>query len=131
MGSTLPRIPGIVYRRGSASPANCTPRLGRDTSGGPGQAPGLSTFETMDLEPGERAQMIDLGQVTGALRGIPDDPGLGGTLSHVSIVPVDASGNVDYPSLQDWAASRGTSDIHPFTQTVRNAIVREVRGSTK
>src|SRR5437899_8637346 len=128
MASTLPRLPGSVYRRGSASPDNCTPRPGKDTSGGPGQAPGLSTFETLDLEPGERAQVIDLGQLQSPLRGIPDDPHLGGIEAHVSIVPVDGSGTVDYPSLQDWAASRGTGNIHPFTQMMRGAIVREVRG---
>src|SRR5712692_10081507 len=114
MASTLPRLPGIVYRRGSASPDNCTPRPQRDTSGGPGQAPGLSTFETIDLEPRERAQMIDLGQLKAPLRGVPDDPRFGGVESHVSIVPVDASGAVDHLGLQDWAASRGTVSIHPF-----------------
>ena len=72
--------------------------------------------------------MIDLGQLVGALRGVPDDPRLGGIEAHVSIVPVDGSGSVDYLSLQDWAASRGTGSIHPLTQMVRDAIVQEVRG---
>jgi hypothetical protein len=62
------------------------------------------------------------------LRGFPDDPSLGGLEAHVSIVPVDGSENIDYSKLQDWAASRGTGIIHPFTQMVRSAIVREVRG---
>jgi hypothetical protein len=126
----LPKIPGIVYRAGSASPDNCTPRPGKDTAGEPGRAPGLSTFETLNLELGEKAQMIDLGQIGTPVRGIPDDPCLGGRQGHVSIVPVDGSGNVDYPSLQDWAAARGTGSIHPFTQMVRNAIIQELRGKS-
>jgi hypothetical protein len=117
----------MVYRKGSASPDNCTPRLGKDTAGAPGQAPGLSTFETVELKAGERAQIIDLGQLNAPLRGIPDDPRLGGIEGHVSIVPVDGTGNIDSRGLQDWAVSRGTGSIHPFTQIVRDAIVREVR----
>jgi hypothetical protein len=72
--------------------------------------------------------MIELAQLKDPLRGVADDPRLGGVEAHVSIVPVDGSGNVDYLRLQDWAASRGTGIIHPFTEQVRGAIVQQVRG---
>ena len=39
-----------------------TPRMGKDTLGRPGQAPGLSTFTFLELAvaPGDKAQVIDL-----------------------------------------------------------------------
>src|SRR5262249_52285991 len=123
----LPKIPSIVYRIGSSSLDNCTPRPGKDTLGGPGKAPGLSTFESLNIGPGQKAQVIDLRQLKVPLRAVPDDASLGGTEDHVSIVPVDAFGNIDHQSLQDWAASRGTGRIHPFTQIVRDAIIQAVR----
>jgi hypothetical protein len=128
MGSILPKFPRVVYRKGTRSSDNLTPRPGKDTIGRPGQAPGLSTFETLELKTGERAQMIDLGQLSAPLRGIPDDTQVGGIEGHVSLVPIDTAGNIDQHGLQDWAASRGTSSIHLFTQMVRSAIIREVRG---
>ncbi len=121
------RTQGFVYRRGSRSDANFTPRPGRDTVGRPGRIPGLSTVES--LQPGERGQKIDLVRLALPLRAWADDPGLGGTAGHVSIAPVDDAGAFDQQQLDDWAASRSTGHRHALTQAVLTAVVASnVRG---
>ena len=112
----------IVYRKGSRTPDNLTPRPERDLEGRPGQAPGLSTSKTTP-EPTTRACMINLDQLKLPLRGIPDDPSRGGTAGHVAIVPVRPDGEVDHALLAEWASSRGTSQKHRLTEILENAIV--------
>lgn len=125
----LPRTSDIVYRRGTATPDNFTPRVGRDMVGAPGSKPGLSVMVTLDLSKGEKAQKIDLRMLESPLQAIPDDPKLvGGIADHVSILPIQSSGNVDQELLEQWAASRGSGSIHRFTANVRDAIVEEIRG---
>lgn len=123
--ATAQGMPRLVYRRGRLDAMTFTPRLGIDTVGRPGQAPGLSTFETVRLRRREKAQGIDLMLLQPPLRGIPDDPAAGGTAGHVSIVPVDVNGNVDQQLLDEWAASRGQSPPHPLTGDVMAAIVQK------
>jgi hypothetical protein len=120
------RAQGIVYRGGSRSPDNFTPRHGKDTVGRPGQAPGLSTFENIELaaEPGEKAQVIDLSRLRPPLVGFLDDASLKGTPGHVAIAPVDATGDVDQELLEEWARTRGTDSPHRLTEMILAAVVR-------
>lgn len=115
----------LVYRSGSATDDNLTPRAGKDTLGKPGQAPGLSTFSLLELAvaPGGKAQAIDLDLLQWPLQGIEDDPTNGGHEGHVSIAPVNSDGRIDQGLLEEWANTRGTDRAHALTELVRNALV--------
>jgi hypothetical protein len=99
--------PRYVYRGGSASDANLTPRPGIDHTG-------LSTYDNIEAAtpPGGKAQVIDTTRMRN-LAAHPDSPPPG----HVSIRPHDPS------EVSDWAASRGADETHPYTQELRDAIV--------
>src|SRR5947209_19068975 len=92
----------IVYVWGNLTSDNFTPRAGKDTVARPGQKPGLSASHT--VPPGRKVQGIDLGKLKPPLRALPDDTGEGGTPGHVSIAPVDDTGEVDMKLLDDWAS---------------------------
>jgi len=113
-------LPKIVYRGGSRTPDNLTPRLGIDRQGS-------STFETLELtvQPGGKAQVIDLSRLQAPLVGVPDAPPPG----HVSIRPGLALTPEVLHSTAEWAASRGTGVLHPYTQALMEAIIGEVRRS--
>ncbi len=122
----------LVYRSGSAREDNLTPRPGKDTVGKPGQAPGLSTFKTLDLavQPREKAQVIDLDLLESPLRGYEDEPGLeGGVVGHVSIAPARPDGNIDQDLLAEWAATRNSGVTHRLTEVVKNALVDSIKRS--
>jgi hypothetical protein len=105
-------VPLLVYRGGSAKPDNLTPRPGVDKTG-------LSTFDNWEAAtpPGGKAQVIDTSKLKPPLVATPDAPPPG----HVSIGPRD-------PTLIDeWAAARGTGQIHPLTQAILDAVVDVVR----
>src|SRR5207248_10460612 len=94
----------IVYRGGSDTAANLTPRHPRDTI--ETDQPGLSTYRTAEQAMGEssrKAQTIDLDRLTN-LKWVEDEAG------QVSILPETAD------ELLDWAATRGTETIHPYTR---------------
>jgi hypothetical protein len=120
------RNQGLVYRRGSRTSDNFTPRPDRDTSGSEGQAPGLSAFEPFQLGLGEKVQVVDLSLLPSSLQALADDPGAGGIPGHVSIAPVNERGEVDRAVLAEWASTRGTGQVHPLTAAVLEAVV-EVR----
>jgi hypothetical protein len=103
--------PRYVYRNGARTPMNLTRRPGVDTAG-------ISTFERLEgaTPPGGKAQVIDTA-VLRRLVAILDDV----TVGHVSIAPSDPR------LIADWAATRGTDVLHPFTQEVIDAVVDEVR----
>ena len=105
-------IPPKVYRGGSATPDNLTPRPGVDTTG-------LSTFDNLEAAtpPGGKAQVIDTSKLQPPLMATPDAPPPG----HVSIGPQDPA------SIAEWAATRGTGQIHPLTQAIMDAIVDVVK----
>lgn len=66
----------LVYRGGSATIVSLTPRAGKDTMGRPGQAPGLSVFDSLERAArlGARViQVIDLDLLEPPLRAFPDD----------------------------------------------------------
>src|SRR5690242_16848379 len=105
----------LVYRSGSPTDDNLTPRPGKDTTGQPGKSPGLSTFRTLEqaVLPGAKAQAIDLDLLGSPLRGFPDDPeSEGGEEGHVAIAPATPAGEVDRELLNQWASTRGTDRPH-------------------
>jgi len=104
--------------------------MGKDTVGKPGQSAGLSTFNRLELavEPGGKAQVIDLDLLQLPLVGLEDHPLLdGGHEGHVSIAPVTGEGRIDQQLLVAWAMSRGTDQPHPLTGLVKQALVETVR----
>jgi hypothetical protein len=103
----------IVYRGGSRTPKNLTPRPGIDTTG-------LSTFNTLEAAtgPGGKAQVIDTSLLKPPLQAFPDSPP-----GHVSIRPTDSALTVNPTLIDEWAATRDTGTVHPFTQNVTEAIV--------
>jgi hypothetical protein len=121
------RDQGFVYRRGSLTARNFTPRPEKDTEGREGQEPGLSTQD--DVPGGEgKAQKIDVSKLKPPLCAIADDPAKG-TPGHVAIVPVDEEGKVDQKLLDAWAAARDAETPHPLTQLLLEAVVKtDVRG---
>lgn len=118
------RTSGFVFRRGRLTEKTFTPRPGIDTVWRPGQAPGLSTFETLSLRRGEVAQVIDVAFLQPPLQAIPDDVAAGWTPGHVSIAPVDTAGSIDQQMLDEWAATRGQSSAHALTGNVLQAVVQ-------
>src|SRR4051812_17890125 len=115
---------GFVYRKGSDSLLAMTPRPDDDVSTDLQEA-GLSTWRefTAAVTPGKKGQKIDLSKLDTAVFGcFQDDDG------HVSIVPVDAEGNLDMMKLAEWAATRGAQAPHPLTVMLVKAIVeRNIR----
>ena len=77
------------------------------------------------LKAGQKGQKIDLALLRPPLRGVADDPAIGGSPGHVCIVPVNDAGEVDQLLLEEWAACRDSGNQHPLTQLVLDAIVEE------
>jgi hypothetical protein len=107
-----------VYRGGSRTPDNLTPRPNIDTQG-------LSTFETLEqaVRPGGKAQVIDLSRLQAPLVGVSDAPPFG----HISIRPGAELTPKVVQAIAEWTLSRGTGIIHPYTHVLLHAIVGEVR----
>lgn len=103
--------PRYVYRGGSDQPMNMTPRPGVDSTG-------LSTFDNLEaaVKPGGKAQVIDTTKLK-CVAACPDAPPPG----HVSLAPRNAA------EIPEWAATRGTDTVHPYTQDIIDAIVDTVR----
>ncbi len=119
--ATERRSRGFVYRLGSRSLNNLTPKP-KDMTGQPGpREPGLSTLE--HLRANEEGVQIDLSLLMHPLRAFVDDPRAFGRSGRVSITPVDDSDKVDTCQLQEWIDSRETDLDHPFTQIVLDAVV--------
>ena len=103
----------IVYRGGSRTPYNLTPRPGSDMTG---DKRGLSTFDTLEkaTPPGGKAQAIDTSKLT--CLGAHCSPD-----GHVALRPGTQA------ELEAWGATKGTDSVHPYTQEVLDAIVETVR----
>ena len=103
--------PLYVYRGGSDTATNLTPRPGKDTEG-------LSTFDTPEAAApnGGKVQVIDTSRLN-CLTACPDvaPPG------HVTITP----GSLE--EVAEWAATRETDVVHEYTQELIGAIVEEIR----
>ncbi len=99
--------PPLVYRGGSASADNLTPRPIKDKDG-------LSAFTTPEAAApnGGRVQVIDT-TLFRTLRAVLDNKPPG----HVTIVPLKRS------LLPEWMRSRGGAVPHPLTQELQGAIV--------
>ncbi len=95
----------FVYRTGSGTPTNLTPRL-KDTGG-------LSA--NVNPMPGKN-QVIDTSKLD-KLCAVCDNPKTG----HVSIKPKDTS------QMQGWIDSRGSGTTHPLTQELMDAVVDQVK----
>jgi len=107
-----------VYRGGSATDQNLTPRAPQDLTG---DKRGLSTFsspEQVEKNGFKKAQEIDVGRLGDELDAIPN--GSGPNDSHVSIRPDNDV------KLLDWANSRASGG-HTYTAAVRRAILRETK----
>ena len=75
--------------------------------------------------PAIKAQGIDLSRLQAPLVGVPDAPPPG----HVSIRPGLALTPEVLRGTAEWASSRGTGVLHPYTQALMEAIIGEVRRS--
>src|SRR6184192_4083058 len=120
------RTEGFIFRRGTRTAKNLTPRPGKDTVAQAGQVPGLSAYEGLELAVGEKAQKIDLSLLKPPLAAVADDASHGGEPGHITITVLDAAGNVDQQRLEEWAASRDREQVHPLTQLLAEAVVEEV-----
>lgn len=100
-----------MYRGGSRTAQNMTPRPGIDRTG-------LSTFDNPAAAApnGGKVQVIDTSRLRCTVA-CPDAPPPG----HVSIQPRGGG------SIEDWAATRGGPEISPYTQDILGAIVDEIR----
>jgi hypothetical protein len=121
--------PRLLYRLGRRSPGNFAPRTGKDTIGQVGRPPGLSTLESVQLGPGQLAQVIGLDLLQPPLRPIPDDPSQGGVAGHFAIAPVDNAGLVNQSLLEEWAAARGNQPPHPLTVNLLKAVTNAIVGT--
>jgi hypothetical protein len=104
-------VPEFLFRSGSRSATNFTPRPDVDVSG-------LSTFDSLDnrmFGPGRPVQVIRTSLLKD-LQAVRDGPG-----GHHSIRPDDDA------ILAEWAASRGSDTVHPLTQELLETIVETVR----
>jgi len=104
------RTQGTVYRGGSDTISNLTPR--------PSDTTGLSTFRTLEqaTPSGGKAQVIDIAKLRKLEAHLDDDPP-----GHVSLRPQNSN---DLPA---WAGSRDAATPHPYTQDIMDAIVDTVR----
>ena len=108
-------VPEFLFRAGSRSPRNFTPRPNVDVNG-------LSTFDSPDhslFAPGKPVQVIQT-NLFKDLYAVRD-----GSRGHYSIRPADDV------LLNEWAESRGSDTVHPLTQELREAIVGTVRKPTR
>ena len=97
---------GIVYRGGSKSNKNFTPR--------PKDIDGLSTFNKPILG---KNQVIDTSKLTN-LEAVLDNPKSG----HVSIRPKDKS------KMQEWINSRDCEEsTHPFTKELQEDVIKVIK----
>lgn len=110
---------GFVYRSGGKSDDNLTPRPDDDVSFNVADA-GVSTWRKLEdaIRPGMKGIRIDLARIDATAFGCYEDK-----QGHVSIVPVDATGQLDMMKLAEWAAARGTGSVHPLTQVLLAAVV--------
>lgn len=116
-----------LYRSGSGTRENLTPKP-KDLDCGPGgTAPGLSLFDSIEKAVtaiGKSAQVLDLDRLQAPLRAFPDDLSLPGSIAgHFAICPVGDDGRPDLSALREWVVSRGSGGNHALTQLVINAIV--------
>jgi hypothetical protein len=99
---------GFIYRAASGTPSSMTPRT-VDTKG-------LSAANSLQNALPGKNQIIDTAKLKN-LCTVCDNPKTG----HVSIMPKNAD------QMQDWINSRGSSQIHPLTQELMDAVIGTVK----
>jgi len=109
--------PRHVYRGGSATKRNLTPRPGVDTKG-------LSANVALEgaASPGGKAQVIDTTKLK-ALCAECDNPATG----HVTIKPKGEDPQAVSKAVEQWAATREGETVHPLTRELMDATVQEVK----
>ena len=101
-----------VYRGGSRTDGNLTPRPGKDDrADSPGR--GLSTNTS---PPPGKSQMIETDNLGGDLEAVND------SRTHYAIRPTN---DPNAEKLQEWASTRGSGQTHQYTNAVRNACYGE------
>jgi hypothetical protein len=107
----------LVFRSGSLTPSNLTPRPDKDTVG---PMRGLSFYDDAAKVPGKgklNVRVIDTDKLAPPLGVVRHGGG------HVSIVPLAQDRTIDDAALERWAAARGTDETHELTQRVLDAVV--------
>jgi len=113
---------GIIYRSGSDTTSNLTPRPGKDDVIGGGQSHAGLSLTVKEPRPGEKAVPVDVGKLRQCGLVAVQDSASG----HVSVFPVDAAGKCDEARLKQWAATRpglqqgGTAD--PLSAALKGAV---------
>jgi hypothetical protein len=105
-------IPDFLFRGGSRSEANMTPR--------PVDTTGLSTFDSLDhpfFRPGERVQKIETGRFKTLTAFQEGQPG------HWSVSPPDRA------DVAGWATSRDAAETHPLTRELIESVIQTVKKS--
>jgi len=104
-----PKARTKIYRSASGTPDSLTPRPGiDDVPGG-----GLSFFDDVDHPGIKRGKVVEVdSDLLKSLQVIHDNDPPG----HVTVRPYT------HEELVAWAATRGTGEIHPFTQELLNAV---------
>ncbi|KFA58420.1 hypothetical protein A9G48_00775 [Gilliamella sp. wkB18] len=107
LGLDVKLTEGYVYRMGSGTDSNLTPRPGKDTTSG------LSA--SLEKPTTGKFQTIDVAKLDGTGLEAINDHG-----SHVSIRPAD---DPNFVKLSEWADTRGTERTHKYTQALQEAKV--------
>ncbi len=115
----------VLYRSGANTDDNFTPRPGIDTTNPNWPQNGLSTYSVKAKACVNQTKV----QVLDRTR-LPGDPGLmlkpaNADPEHIFITPTDAAGG--QARLDQWAATRKTSTLDPFTTAVKYSDVGEER----
>jgi hypothetical protein len=103
-------IPEFLFRGGTRSEANMTPR--------PVDTTGLSTFDSLEhpfFRPGERVQMIETARFKTLTAFQEGQPG------HWSISPPDRA------DVAGWARSRDSVEVHPLTHELIESVLKTVK----
>jgi hypothetical protein len=106
---------GTVYRMGSATPNNMTPRQEFDPATGLRRKKNDldSGLSTTIKKPKGKSQAIDVAKLKGTgLEAVQDG------VDHVTIRPVD---DPDKLKLKEWAETKGTPVDHEYSKAVANA----------
>lgn len=98
---------GHVYRMGSGTDSNLTPRPGKDTTSG------LSA--SLEKPTTGKFQAIDVAKLDVTGSEAINDHG-----SHISIRPAE---DPTFVKLKEWADTRGIERTHKYTQTLQEAKV--------
>ena len=107
-GEVAEKGESLIYRAASGTPTSMTPRSVDKA--------GLSATNSLENALLGKNQIIDTSKFKN-LCAVCDNPKSG----HVSIIPKDAT------QMQGWINSRGSSEVHPLTRELMDAVVGTVK----